>query len=181
MTTIEPPSEQGGQQWPAPRPGSDPVPPAPPRGPRPRSVEISFWLWVGYLALSALGVLGAFTQLDQIRAEMIKVITENPSLDPAVIDRLTTGFFVGVLVVMVVFIVVAFTLALLMRAGRNGARIALAVLGALALLLWLLGLAGSGGSVLRAGLLQLLLLVAAMATMFGSAANSWFRPRNPQL
>jgi hypothetical protein len=181
MTAIPPSSDAGGQQWPAPSPGGYQAPAAPPRGPRPRVVEISFWLWVVYLALTAIGVLVAFTQLDGVQAEVVNRLAEDPSLDRALIERVVTGVFVGVLVTILVFVVAAFILALLMRGGRNWARIVLAVLGGLAVLLGLFGLAGNAGPVLGAGLLPLLLLIGAIATMFSSAANTWFRPRRPQL
>jgi hypothetical protein len=180
MTTIQPSSDSGDQQWPAPTPGGGQVPALPQR-PRPRGVEISFWLWVGYLALGAIGVVVAFTQLDRVRAETVNALAEDPSLDRALIERVATGFFVGVLVTILVFIIAAFIFALLMRGGRNWARIVLAVLGGLAVLLGLLGLVGSAGPALGMGVLQLLLLVGAIGTMFGSAANAWFRPRRPQL
>ncbi len=179
MTSIPPASDPGGQQWPAPSPppGGYQAPAAPPRGPRPRGVEISFALWVGYLVLIAVSVLVAFTQLDQVQAEVVKALAEDPSLDQALVQRMAKGFFVGVLVMFLVFVVATVVFALLMRGGRNWARIVLAVLGGLALLLSLFGLVGSAGSALGTGLLQLLLLIGAIATMFGSAANAWFRPR----
>ena len=69
----------------------------------------------------------------------------------------------------------------LMRGGRNWARIVLAVLGGLVVLFGLIGFAGTTGAMGAGSLLQLLLLIGAIVTMFLPAANAWFCPRPAQL
>ncbi|MDQ3762251.1 MAG: hypothetical protein M3460_11355 [Actinomycetota bacterium] len=178
---MPPPSELPGRQSPVPPPppGSYQVPAAPARGPRPRGVEISFWLWIVNLTLGVIGSLSALTQIDRLRAEAINsAVAQNPTLDRSLIESVATGVLIGTVLVGLLFIAIGFVFVFLMRGGRNWARIVLAVLGGLTVLLVLFGLTNATGPVLVT-YVQLLLLVGAIATMFGPAANAWFRPRNP--
>lgn len=144
----------------------------------PKEVEISFWLWIATLVLAVIGAVTAYSQINQIRANAIdQALTQNPAADRSVIERtLTIGLDVAV-VVGLLFVIAKFIFVFFMRGGRNWARIVLAVLGGLAVLFGLIGLAIGGGSV--TGLLQLLLLIGAIVTMFLPPANAWFQPRRP--
>jgi len=151
---------------------------APLRGNRPKEVEISFWLWIATVVLGVVGMIAMYSQINQIRAEAInRVLAQNPAADQSTIESATTaGFIIGsVLGLLVVAAELVFVF--LMRGGRNWARIVLAVLGGLGVLLGLIGLAIGGGSI--TGLLQLLLLIGAIVTMFLPPANAWFQPRRP--
>ncbi len=161
--------------------GGYPAGPAPLRGIRPREVEISFWLWIANLVLGLLGAVIAYFQIDEIQAEAInETLAENPTLDRSVVENAATaGLIVGVVIgLLLIAAQVAFVF--LMRGGRNWARIVLAVLGGLGVLIGLLGLAGTTGSMGVGALLQLLLLIGAIVTMFLPAANAWFRPHRPE-
>jgi hypothetical protein len=157
MAASSPPSDPGDQQWQEsqPRPGGDQMPAAPHQGLRPRPVEASFWLWIGYLALDA--VLGGVAFL---------------TVDPSVVPREGIAMLVVALLVDLAMLIFAFHL----RAGRNWARIVLAAFGSLRLLFLLFALlAGAAGGLFAA--ILLLLVGAAMVTMFVPTANPWFRPR----
>lgn len=174
MTTPPPSPDFRDPQW--------PVPGSPPRGPRPRTVDISFWLWIITLAFSGLGILITLTQIDQLRAEVVNAaLAQDPAQDRSVIESvMTVGVTVGV-VLALLFVAAGFAFAFLMRKGRNWARMMLAVPGGLIVLLWLIGLTQGAGPTAAGGvsLVQLLLLVAAIATMFGAEANAWFRRPRP--
>lgn len=179
MTTIPPPSDPHGQQrpLPPPPPSGYPVPELAARAPRPRAVEISFWLWIVNLTLGAIGSVVALAQIDRVRTEAInKAIAENPTMDRSTISSVATGVLIGSVAVGLFFIAVGLLLVLLMRGGRNWARIVLAVLGALSVLFGLIGLANNTGPMLAAAVVQLLLVVGAIATMFMPAATAWFCP-----
>jgi hypothetical protein len=153
-------------------PGDYPTGQTPLRGTRPKEVEISFGLWIAASVLYVLGLLAAYSQ---VRTETVdRVLAQNPALDQSMIERVATGAFV---VWLLIGAAAVLTFVFLMRGGRNWARIVLAVIGGISVLLGLLGLAAGAGSV--AGLLQLLLLIGAIVTMFMPAANAWFRPRRP--
>lgn len=158
--------------------GGYPAGSAPLRGTRPKEVEISFWLWIAVLVFSALGVVITFFQIDRVRTEAInELLAQNPTMDRSLIESAATaGLIVGIMIGLL-FVVAEFVFAFLMRGGRNWARIVLAVLGGLGVLLELVGLVGTAGAV---GLLQLLLLSAAIVTMFLPPANAWFRPPRPE-
>lgn len=156
-------------------PSGYPTGPAPLRGTRPKEVEISFGLWVATLVIGVIGVVLSYGQIRQVQAQMINQMgAQNPPIDQSMIERTATTALVIGTVVWLLFVAAMFLFVFLMRAGRNWARIVLAVLGGLDVLLSLFGIAVAGSA---AGLLQLLLLVGAIVTMFLPAANAWFAPR----
>lgn len=176
---IQPPSDPPEQQHSAPPPPARgyPRPEAPARGPRPNSVEISFWLWITYLTIGAINTVVGFVQRDRNRAEAINaVIDQYPAMDRSMIDSVATIVVVGVVVLGLLFVVAGVSFALLMRARRNWARVVLTVVGSLSVLF----LIGPVVTPLQA-LFQLLLLVGAIVMMFQRPANDWFRPRRPAL
>ncbi|MGH3767352.1 MAG: hypothetical protein ACRDTX_19735 [Pseudonocardiaceae bacterium] len=171
MTTIQPPTEPPGEQRPAPLDYQATETPA--RGPRPRNVDTSFWLWVTYLTIGASNSVIGFIQRDRNRADAIEaVISQYPTMDRAMIENIATVVVVGVAVVGLLIVAVSLGSALLMRGGRNWARIVLTVIGSLSVLF----LIGPVVTPLQA-LFQLALLVAAIVMMFLPPANVWFRPR----
>ncbi|MGH3854306.1 MAG: hypothetical protein ACRDR6_12600 [Pseudonocardiaceae bacterium] len=163
MTTIPPPGGYSAGQ-------------APLRAPRPREVEISFWLWIATFVLGVVGAITMYSQINQIRAEAIsRVLAQNPAADQSTIESATTTALVVGVVLGLLVVVAEIVFVFLMRGGRNWARIVLAVFGGLGVLFGLLGLAVNSGAGSVTGLLQLLLLIGALVTMFLPAANVWFR------
>lgn len=157
--------------------GGYPTGPAPLRGTRPKEVDISFWLWIATVVLGALGVVVMYIQIDLLRAELVNsLLAQDSTVDRPTVERFATVGSVVAIVIGLVLVGTQLLLVFLMRAGRNWARIVLAVLGGLVVLFGLIGFALSTLS----GLLQLLLLVAAIVTMFLPAANAWFRPHRPE-
>ncbi|MBV9729768.1 MAG: hypothetical protein JO309_10285 [Pseudonocardiales bacterium] len=149
---------------------------APLRGSRPKEVEISFWLWI---ATFVLGVVGSIIAYNQVRAETIdRALAQNPAVDQSTVESVTTAAFVIGIVVGLLVVAAELVFMFLMRGGRNWARIVLAVLGGVGVLFGLMGLAIGMGSGI--GVLQLLLLIGAIVTMFLPASNAWFQPRRPE-
>lgn len=147
------------------------------RPPRPKEVEISFGLWVATLVIGVIGAALSYSQMRQIQAQMInQMVAQNPPMDQSMIERTATTALVVGTVLWLLVMAAMFLFVFLMRAGRNWARIVLAVLGGLYVIFSLIGVAVAGSV---AGLLQLLLLVGAIVTMFLPAANAWFAPRRP--
>jgi hypothetical protein len=83
---------------------------------------------------------------------------------------------VGVVVVGLLLVAAGISFALLMRAGRNWARVTLTVVGSLSVLF----LIGPVVTPLQA-LFQLCLVGGGIVMMFQRPANEWFRPRRPAL
>jgi uncharacterized membrane protein len=149
---------------------------------RPKEVEISFWLWISTIVLGLVGSVPIFFQFDQLRAQAInQTLANDPTLDRSTIESVTTGALVAGAVIGLLLVVAQLLFVFLMRGGRNWARIVLAVLGGLVVLFGLIGFAGTTGAMGAGSLLQLLLLIGAIVTMFLPAANAWFRPRRAEL
>ncbi len=162
--------------------GGYPAGPAPLRGTRPKEVETSFWLWIASVVLGVVGALITYPQIQQLQADAIdQTLAQDPTLDRAVIESAATvGLIVGIVIGLLI-LAAELVFVFLMRGGRNWARIVLAVLGGLGVLFGLVGLAGITGSMGAGSLVQLLLLIGAIVTMFLPAANAWFRPHRPEL
>ncbi len=140
-------------------------------------VEISFWLWIATVVLGVLGLVVMYIQIDLLRAELVNsLLAQDPTADRSTVERFATVGSVVAVVIGLVLVGVQLLLVFLMRSGRNWARIVLAVLGGLGVLFGLIGLAASSVS----GLLQLMVLVGAIVTMFLPTANAWFGPRRPE-
>ncbi len=132
------------------------------------------------LTFGAVSSLVALTQIDRLRTEAInQIATQNPTLDRSMIESVASAALTGTVVIGLLFVAVGFIFAFLMRGGRNWARIALAVLGGLFGLFGLFSLANASGPTAVSVFVQLLLVVAAIAMMFGSEANAWFRRPAP--
>jgi hypothetical protein len=156
MTLDSPSSEPRDERWQQlpPPVGGEPRPAGPDLVLRPTVVVTSVWLWMAYLVVDVAVGLAIF------------LLLPSGAITPARIGALVGGLLVDALI---------FAFALVMRGGRNWARIVLAVLGGLRLLFLLVVIIASAGN---AVLIILWLLVgAAVVTMFMPAANVWFRSR----
>jgi uncharacterized membrane protein YcjF (UPF0283 family) len=140
-------------------------------------VEISFSLWITYLMIGAVNTVVGFVQRERNRADAINaVIAQYPAMDRSMVDSVATVVVVGVVVLGLLFVAAGVSFALLMRAGRNWARVVLTVVGCLSVLF----LIGPVVTPLQA-LFQLCLVSGAIAMMFQRPANDWFRSRRPAL
>lgn len=176
MTMSPPPADPGGQHRPLPQGGYQ-VTEAPAQGPRPRAVDIAFWLWVTYLAIGASNVVVGFVHRDRNRTEAINVVVaQYPGMERSVIESIATVVVVGVVVVGLLLVAACSSFAFLMRGGHNWARIVLTVVGGLSILFVI----GPVATPMQA-LFQFLLLAAAILMMFQRPANEWFRLVRPRL
>jgi hypothetical protein len=173
MTTSPPPTNSA----PPPSRGAYSPPETRPSRPRPTGLEISFWLWITYLAIGASNAVIEFIHRDRNRTDLINAaIAKYPGMDQAMIGNMAGLVVAALIVIGLLFAATGLTFALLMRGGRNWARIALTVVGSVSVLF----LVGPVGTDLQA-LFQLLLLVGAIMMMFQRPVNQWFRPRRPQI
>lgn len=151
---------------------------------RPKEVDASFWLWISAVALGVLGFIISYQAIQAAQDEAVRqALADNPTFDRTTFENaMTVGFTVG-LVFWLLFFAALIVFAFLMRGGRHWARIVTVVLGGLYLAVvffgGLVGLSSGSGLASALGLIQLLLLIGAIVTMFRPAANAWFRPRQP--
>jgi hypothetical protein len=154
---------------------SQPSSNAPARGPRPSSVDISFWLWITYLSIGAINSVIGFVQRERNRAEALNaVVAQYPTMDRPMIETVASMVVVGVVVLGLLFVTACVSFALLTRAGRNWARVLLTVVGSISVLF----LIGPVVTPLQA-LFQISLLAGAIVMMYQRSANDWFRPGRP--
>jgi FtsH-binding integral membrane protein len=182
MTTPQDPrDDQPGHYQPAPplTPSAGDFASASP-GPRPKEVDISFWLWVASFVIGLLGLFYFAAEFDTIRntamEEARRQAVRGGTVDEKQIESITNVFLVVGVVIGVLVSAAQVLLAYLMRNGRNWARIVLTVIGGLSLLGGLFSLGDTSGQGLL-DLVRLLLIAGALVTMFLPAANPWFRRR----
>lgn len=179
----------GRQSAPAPYPGSMPPPPGgfPPgagTGPRPKEVDLSFWLWVTSFVLGIVGLIVFLGEFDTIRDTAVEearrqVQREGSPLDEAQLESITSAVLIGGVVIGLLISAVELLFALFMRKGRNWARILLTVFGGIGVVSGLYSLTTESGVQLALTVLSLPVVIGAIVTMYLPAANPWFRARPP--
>ncbi|QUF02230.1 hypothetical protein KCV87_22365 [Actinosynnema pretiosum subsp. pretiosum] len=150
---------------------------------RPKNVDLSFMLWIAAAAVSLIGqILGLLTYKAQAKELAIQMGAPAGADLDAIIESSSPGYgsFVFRLIIIAAWVAVAFA----MRGGANWARIVLTVLGGLGLVMLLIGgiailglLFAIGGLGVMQGLfvlVQLVLLIGAIITMFTGGASRYF-------
>lgn len=139
---------------------------------RPKSVDNAFMAW---LTVTAIGVLSLILVITVSGDDIRKSLQDsNPNYTAKQLDdAVTTGKVVGIILGLI-FVGLYLLFVYKMRAGRNWARITLTVLGALSILSTLLGSGQNGALLLIVGLVQAVLIVAAVYFMYRPDANQYF-------
>ncbi|WP_440901987.1 hypothetical protein [Actinosynnema sp.] len=153
--------------------------------PRPKSVDLSFLLWLVSAGLSVLSLIVSSLNIEATVAESAARLTEaGLPIDPAEIDTsVSFGSIAFTLAITAVWVAVAFA----MRGGANWARIVLTVLGALSLVfgalvslfslpvLFAIGALGVVEALLSIASIPVML--AAIVYMFTGGASRYFATR----
>lgn len=179
-----PEQPQGGQYFhgmPPPPQGGVPAP-----LPRPKQVDQSFWLWVAAIVVSVInGVLNLLIFAPRVQHQMAERLQHTPGVDTGQLAGSMTqmsGSLGSVSLVISTAIWVLFVV--MMRMGKNWARITLLVITILWGLFQVLGVASSAAmgvmgvqSVSTAiAAVELVLAVVACVLMFRPAARYYFAP-----
>jgi hypothetical protein len=139
---------------------------------RPKSVDNAFMAWI---LVTAVGLVGLIVNLTVGSDDLRKNLQEtNRNYTPKELDDAVTVATVIAIVVSLLFIGLYLLFVYKMRAGRNWARITLTVLGGLSVVFTLIGAGQSGALVLIVGLIQAVLIVAAVYLMYRPDANQYF-------
>lgn len=149
-----------------------------PAPPRPRLIDLSYWLW---LAAGVVGIITAIATLryfGELKAVVLAIVEQQYPLETPPTREKVAGAAVATLIGAGALIaLVQMTLAVTMRSGRGWARFALigfTVCGAL----YGVAVFGASPSITRAGLLATAaLIVIASAPMFLPGNRSWFAHR----
>ncbi|MGH4017326.1 MAG: hypothetical protein ACRDSL_26055, partial [Pseudonocardiaceae bacterium] len=156
--------------------------PAGPVGPRPKEVDLSFWLWVTSFVLGLVGLVFFVGEFDTIRDAAVdearrQTQREGGAIDEAQLESITATILVIGVIIGVLLSAVQLLIAFFMRKGRNWARIVLAVIGGLGVLSGFYSLTTESGGQLALTVVSLIVVIGAIVTMFLPGANPWFRPR----
>lgn len=187
MTTPQDDRQVGQQPAPVSYSGSMPPPPGGfpagvPVGPRPKEVDLSFWLWVTSFVLGIVGLIVFLGEFDTIRDTAVQearrqVQRDGSPLDEAQLQSITNAVLIGGVVIGLLVSAVELLFAMFMRKGRNWARILLTVFGGIGVVSGLYSLTTEAGVQLALTVVSLPVVIGAIVTMFLPAANPWFRPR----
>lgn len=155
--------------------GTGPASPEPP----PQQVQLSFWLWVASVVVGLVGTVLGLADVETIRAQAEEQATASSGgqLDQAAVDAIITFSIVVGIAIGVLFTVATLVFAVLMRRGRNWARILLAVIAGLSLLSSGISLPNATAVVVVVTVLGLVVTLAAVILMFLRPANEWFAAR----
>lgn len=150
-------------------------------GVRPKSVDTAVMLWVAGAVISIVAgivvlVFGGDQFAEAARRSLQTAGT--PFTEDDVRSRIAAAKLLSA-VISFAFFALTMLFVLMMRAGRNWARVVLTVLGALSIVSLLLSFSQAGGLDLTLGLVQAVLAGAAIYFMFQPDARPYFAPRRP--
>ncbi len=147
--------------------------------PRPRGIDVSYWLWLGACLIGVLTATATLRYFDQLQAELLLIVEQEfPGETPATRDEVAMAA-VAILIGAGVLVALAQTaFAITMYSGRGWARFVLVLL---ALLGWVYGLSvfSAAPTVTKVGLVtSAALMVVAVVLMFPAGARRWFAQRS---
>jgi len=142
----------------------------------PTVMRTSLRLWIASFLAGLVGMALSFTNLAELRAGLEEIAQQRqPNTEAGVVDDAVSILLYGALGGIVFLISIQVFLAVLIGKRRNWARVLLTVVAVLSLPVLLLTrdiVTRQAGWTL---VLEALLMLAALVTMFLPAANSWFR------
>lgn len=149
-----------------------------PQARAPRKLYISAWLWLVSAVLALPTAIYAATRFDRLSANLFEQMTPKPEQLEQARSLADKAPIVATAAVLVVVVLQLFFVALMIAKRSRGARatlMLLGVLGTLLLLTWHTILFAEHAWIFEAGLLvQIVLTLAAIFTMFGKVQNDWF-------
>lgn len=140
---------------------------------RPKSIDNAFTLWLVSIGLSVLGLILTLTVGGD---DITKAVRDGmPGKSEQEITDAANAFKVITAVVGIIFALLYLLFAYKMRAGRNWARITLSVLGGLNVISILYGFRQSGGLGIVIGLIEVIVIAAAVFFMYRADSNQYFQ------
>lgn len=149
----------------------------PPGRERPHEVRVAVDLWIASMVVGLIALLASFSSIGPlVRQELDAQLASNPDL--ASIDRETIIRIASYAVVAVNLLGVALRVFLVVKlaAGRRWARTILTVLGVLSVVGAVLNVRSGTAVDAAVGVLQALLVAAAIVYMFSEGAKTYFSP-----
>lgn len=143
--------------------------------PRPRVVDVSYWLWLAACLIGVITVAATLIYFSQLQAGMLSMIERQfPRETPATREQVATAAVAILIGAGVLVVLVQMALAILLHSGRGWARFALVVFGVIGIG-YGIAVVGAAPMVTKAGLgATVVLMVIAGVLMFLSRARTWF-------
>jgi quinol-cytochrome oxidoreductase complex cytochrome b subunit len=146
-----------------------------PTGPRPKSVENAFLLWLIIIGLAVISIIITLTVGSDNFMDAARDALKGQNKTEQEIKDYANAAKVFTAVIAVVFIALYLLFAYKMRAGRNWARITLTVLGGLNVVSILFSLRNAGGVGVVIALIQAIVILAAIYFMYRPEANQYYQ------
>ncbi|MGH3942042.1 MAG: hypothetical protein ACRDTG_26150 [Pseudonocardiaceae bacterium] len=146
--------------------------------PRPRVIDVSYWLWLGACLVGVITVAVTLIYFGELQADMLSLVEQQfPDESAGNRDQVATTAVAVLIGTGVLIVLIQMALAIVLHSGRGWARFALVVVGLLGTL-YGIAVVGATPVVTKAGLLAtVVLMVIAMVLMFLPGARAWFRQR----
>jgi preprotein translocase subunit SecG len=141
---------------------------------RPKSVDNAFTMWLVIIGLAIIGLIITLTVSGDDFTKAARDALAGQNKTETDIKNYANTLKVFTAIIAIVFIGLYLLFAYKMRAGRNWARITLTVLGALNVVSVLFNFRTGGGVSIVVGLVEAIVILAAIYLMFRPDANQYF-------
>lgn len=141
---------------------------------RPKSVDNAFTMWLIIIGLAVVSIIISLTVGSDDFKDAARDALAGQNKTEQEIEDYANAAKVFTAIIAIVFIALYLLFAYKMRAGRNWARITLTVLGGLNVLSILFSFRQAGGVGIVIGLVQAVVILAAIYFMFRPEANQYY-------
>ncbi|MGH3898526.1 MAG: hypothetical protein ACRDTA_09775 [Pseudonocardiaceae bacterium] len=143
--------------------------------PRPRAIDVSYWLWLAACLVGVITAAATLHYFDELQAAVLSIIERNsPGETPRTRENVATAMLAILIGAGVLLVLVQMAFAMAMHSGRGWARFAL-VLPALLGALYSIAVFSSSPMMTQAGLLAtIVLMIVATVPMFLPGTRAWF-------
>jgi hypothetical protein len=146
--------------------------------PRPRAIDVSYWLWLGACLVGVITAAATLRYFGELQAAVLSIVERQfPGETPATREEVATAALATLIGSGVLVILAQTAFAMAMHSGRGWARFAL-ILPTLLGALYSVAMFGTAPTMTKAGLLTTTaLMVIATVPMFLPGTRAWFAQR----
>jgi uncharacterized membrane protein len=143
--------------------------------PRPRAIDVSYWLWLGACLVGVITAAATLRYFGELQAAVLSLVEQQfPRETPGTRENVATATLATLIGAGVLVVLVQMAFAMAMHSGRGWARFAL-ILPALLVALYSVAVFGTAPMMTKVGLLTTIaLMVTAAVPMFLPGARAWF-------
>lgn len=143
--------------------------------PRPRVVDVSYWLWLGACLVGVITAAVTLPYFGELQTAILSIVERQfPGETPATREQVATAALATLIGAGVLVVLIQLAFAIAMHSGRGWARFVIALLTFLDAL-YSVAVFGPAPTITQAGLLATtVLMVIAVVPMFLPGARAWF-------